>query len=153
MSHVRSHRMADVHRGMWGSPVVTSELWVAAGGLQFPHQGWNPCIGSVECQPLGCGGLVAQSCPTALRPHGLQLARLLCPWGLSRPESCSGLPFPSSRGSSRRRDGTCISCLAGGFFTTAALSPWTTRVASSVVTSAAKDARCACRVPVVIILH
>ena len=34
--------MADVHRGMWGSPVVTSELWAAASGLQFPHQGWNP---------------------------------------------------------------------------------------------------------------
>ena len=31
----------------------------------------------------------------SLRPHGLQPTRLLCPWGFSRPESWSGLPFPS----------------------------------------------------------
>ena len=30
----------------------------------------------------------------SLRPHGLQLARLLCPWGFSRPEYWSGLPCP-----------------------------------------------------------
>ena len=28
------------------------------------------------------------------RPHGLQPARLLCPWGLSRQEYWSGLPCP-----------------------------------------------------------
>ena len=32
-----------------------------------------------------------------LWPRGLQLARLLCPWGFSRPEYCSGLPFSSPR--------------------------------------------------------
>ena len=36
---------------------------------------------------------VAQLCPT-LRPHGLQPARLLCPWGFSTQESWSGLPCP-----------------------------------------------------------
>ena len=30
----------------------------------------------------------------SLRPHGLQLARLLCPWGFSRQEYWSGLPCP-----------------------------------------------------------
>ena len=30
----------------------------------------------------------------SLRPHGLQPARLLCPWGFSRPEYWSGLPCP-----------------------------------------------------------
>ena len=30
-----------------------------------------------------------------LRPHGLWPARLLCPWGFSRQEYWSGLPFPS----------------------------------------------------------
>ena len=30
----------------------------------------------------------------SLRPHGLQPARLLCPWGFSRQEYWSGLPFP-----------------------------------------------------------
>ena len=33
-------------------------------------------------------------CPT-LRPHGLQPARLLCPWGCSRQDYWSGGPFPS----------------------------------------------------------
>ena len=30
----------------------------------------------------------------SLRPHGLQPARLLCPWRFSRQEYWSGLPFP-----------------------------------------------------------
>ena len=30
----------------------------------------------------------------SLRPYGQQPARLLCPWGFSRPESWSGLPCP-----------------------------------------------------------
>ena len=30
----------------------------------------------------------------SVRPHGLQPARLLCPWGLSRQECWSGLPCP-----------------------------------------------------------
>ena len=33
-----------------------------------------------------------QSCP--LRPHGLQPASLLCPWGFSRQKYWSGLPCP-----------------------------------------------------------
>ena len=37
--------------------------------------------------------LVAQSCLT-LRPHGLQLTRLLCQWGFSKQEYWSGLPCP-----------------------------------------------------------
>ena len=36
--------------------------------------------------------LVVQSCPT-LRHHGLQPTRLLCPWGFSRQEYWSGLPY------------------------------------------------------------
>ena len=31
----------------------------------------------------------------SLQPHGLQPARLLCPWGFSRQEYWSGLPSPS----------------------------------------------------------
>ena len=40
--------------------------------------------------------LVTQLCPT-LWPHGLQPARLLCPWGFSRQEYWSGLPSPPPR--------------------------------------------------------
>ena len=32
----------------------------------------------------------------SLQPHGLQSARLLCPWGFSRQENWSGLPCPPS---------------------------------------------------------
>ena len=38
---------------------------------------------------------VAQSCPTPLRPHGLEPSRLLCPWEFPRQEYWSGLPFSS----------------------------------------------------------
>ena len=34
----------------------------------------------------------------SLRPHGLQPARLLCPWGFSRQEYSSGLPYPPPGG-------------------------------------------------------
>ena len=37
--------------------------------------------------------------------------------GFSRQEYWSGLPFPFSSGSSRPRDQTCVSCIAGGFLT------------------------------------
>ena len=38
--------------------------------------------------------LVTQSCLTLCDPHGLQPIRLLCPWGFSRQEYQSGLPYP-----------------------------------------------------------
>jgi len=36
-----------------------------------------------------------QSCPTPLRPHGLQPIRLLCPWNSPGKNTGSGLPLPS----------------------------------------------------------
>ena len=39
--------------------------------------------------------LVAQSCLTLCNLHGLQPPRLLSPWGFSRQEYWTGLPFPS----------------------------------------------------------
>ena len=38
--------------------------------------------------------LVAKSCSALLQPHGLWPTRLLCPWGFSRQEYWSELPFP-----------------------------------------------------------
>ena len=37
---------------------------------------------------------VVLTCPFLWWPHGLQPTRLLCPWGFSRQEYCSGLLFP-----------------------------------------------------------
>ena len=56
------------------------------------------------------------ACSDSLRPHGLKPTRLLCPWD-SPGKNTGGFAIPSSRGSSQPRDGTCVSCIAGGFFT------------------------------------
>ena len=50
---------------------------------------------------------------------GLQAARLLCPWD-SPGKILEWVAMPSSRGSSRLRAQTrvsCVSCISGGFFT------------------------------------
>ena len=50
----------------------------------------------------------------SLRPHGLQPARLLCPWGFSRQRILEWVAMPSSRGSSQPRAQTCdsyVSCI------------------------------------------
>ena len=52
-----------------------------------------------------------------LQLHGPQPSRLLCPWGFSRQEYWSGLPFPSSGDLSPPRDQTWVSCIAGRFYT------------------------------------
>ena len=54
---------------------------------------------------------VSQSCPTLCDPvdytvHGILQARIL-EW----------VAFPFSRGSPQPREGTQVSCIAGGFFT------------------------------------
>ena len=71
-------------------------------GIAVETDAWNTC---------GPGGGVAKGqsltilwtvcvlrrsvMPDSLRPHGLQPTRLLCPWGFSRQEYWSGLPYPS----------------------------------------------------------
>ena len=57
----------------------------------------------------------------SLWPHALQPSRLLCPWdSLGKSTEVGSHSF--SRGSSRPRDRTQISCIAGRFFTV-----WATR--------------------------
>ena len=52
----------------------------------------------------------------SLKLYGLKPARLLCPWDF--PDKNSGVDISSANGSSCPKDQTCISCLAGGLFTT-----------------------------------
>ena len=61
-----------------------------------------------------------------LRPHGLQPARLLCPWD-SPGKNTERVAISFSRGSFLPRDWTHISCIAGGFFTTGPLRKTTER--------------------------
>ena len=44
---------------------------------------------------LGCAVLSQSVVSDSVPPHGLQPARLLCPWGFSRQGCWSGLPCPS----------------------------------------------------------
>ena len=60
--------------------------------------------------------LVAQLCLT-LRPHGLQPTRLLCPQGILQARILEWVAMASSRGSSKPRDQTQVSQIAGGFST------------------------------------
>ena len=69
-------------------------------------------------------GSVTSVMSDSLRLHGLQPARLLCPWGSSRQEHWSGLQFSSPGESSQPRDRTVSlmsPALAGRFFTTSTI--------------------------------
>ena len=45
-------------------------------------------------QGTHCAVLSRSVVSDSLKPHGLEPARLLCPWGFSRQEYCSELPCP-----------------------------------------------------------
>ena len=66
---------------------------------------------------VGGGDLVTKSCPTLETPWTVP-ARLLCPWGFSRQEYWSGLPFPSPGHLPNPRFEPASPTLAGRFFTT-----------------------------------
>ena len=78
-------------------------------------------MGVQALSPLCCAVL---SCVRSLQSPGLPPARLLCPWGFSRQEYWSELPFPFWGDLPNPRDRTKVSCIAGGFFT-----DWATRKA------------------------
>ena len=72
---------------------VNVQGWFALGltGLISSHsKGRSRVFSTGHSRGLNCS-VVSDS----LQPHGLQPARLLCPWGFSRQEDWSGLPFPS----------------------------------------------------------
>ena len=50
-------------------------------------------------------------------PHGLSPTRFLCPWGFSKQEFWSGLPFPSPGDLPNKGVRTQVSHIAGRFFT------------------------------------
>ena len=84
-------------------------------GLRPPEAHWEN-----HKTRAGGGGLVIESYLILLWCYGLYPTRLLCPWDfLGKNTGLVAISF--SRGSSRPRDRTWISCvsyLAGGFFAT-----------------------------------
>ena len=65
----------------------------------------------LECQVSICGLVLVAQPHLTLQPHGLQSARLLCPWG--SPDKNTGVGSHSfSRGSSWPRYRTPVSCIA-----------------------------------------
>ena len=106
-----------------------SPLWDLVWGLtsRRPEAVFAPLGGphaSTETQPQLACDLAVRVCKRSvasivsdpLRPHGLQPARLLCPWIL-QSRILEWVPMLSSRGSSWPRDWTNISCIAVRFFT------------------------------------
>ena len=61
--------------------------------------------------------LLLLSCQTLCDPTDCSLPGFSVP-GISQARILEWVAISSSRGSSRPRDGTCIFCIAGGFFTT-----------------------------------
>ena len=70
--------------------------------------------------------LVGQSC-LILQPHGLQPAKLLCPWKILKARILERVAIPFSRGCFPSRNQSQVSCIAGRFFTV-----WTTREAQLI---------------------
>ena len=84
----------------------------------WPLTQWRCPTASCLSTPPGACML---SCVRLLWPHGLQPARLLCPWDFPGKNTGVGCHFLLQGLSSRPRDQTCIfwiSCIAGRFFTT-----------------------------------
>ena len=52
----------------------------------------------------------------SLRPHGLQPARVLCPWGFSRQDYWNGLPYHPPGDLPNPGIEPRFSCIAGGLF-------------------------------------
>ena len=74
----------------------SEELLCLSGERRAWDRPLPTCVGrrplALQVTPLACSA--ASFGFDSLRPHGLQPARLLCPWGLSRQEYWSGLPCP-----------------------------------------------------------
>ena len=100
--------------------------FLAVAGSQFKDWFADYCLYNVVgflIQPglyrnCCCCYLVTKQCLTLLWPHGLYLARLLCPWDSPGKRILAWTAITSSRGSSQPRDPTQVSYIAVRFLTT-----------------------------------
>ena len=101
-----------------------------APGKATPHSNFTPCVCActhvcrhmcVNVCACACACSVAQSCPTLCNPMDCSLPAPLS-MGFSRQEYWSGLPCPPPGDlpdPGIELKSLCVSCTAGGFFTTA----------------------------------
>ena len=84
-------------------PKARQPVFLIGSPWQFHAIGWPRSIflgwtentmSSVILESVLCAVLSCSVVSNSLWPHGLQFARLLCPWGFSRQEYWSGLPCP-----------------------------------------------------------
>ena len=68
-------------------------------------------VGQNKSCPAAPGANSLQPRPTLCDPVACSPAGRLCPWGFSGQESWSGWPCPTSRGSSRPRGQSWVSCM------------------------------------------
>ena len=89
-------------RRLWGrgDPIhvhgsQAGRSWAAAGVTRKPSQPQKALLSRVTAVSLRTSEptKLLQPCPDSLQPHGLQPTRLLWPWGFSRQECRSGLPW------------------------------------------------------------
>ena len=89
------------------------------GSVGFSNQGYSLCPLQWKCKVLtigGGGGLVVKSCPTLFNSMDCSLAGSSV-HGISQARIRKWVAMPFSRASSRSKDWTQVSCIAGGFFT------------------------------------
>ena len=121
--------LSTVVKNLLGSAGDARDVGLIPGLGRFWNRKWQPTPvflpgkyygqrSLMGYSPWGCKESVTQSCPT-LRPHGLQPARLLCPWDFSGRNTGVGC-VSCSRGSSRSRNWTMSPALQ------ALLYHWTT---------------------------
>ena len=84
------------------------------------HLGWFPelaVVTSAAVNDWGCCCSVTRLCPTLLRPPWTVACQAPLSMGFPRQNKLDWAAIPFSRGSLQPRDGTHVSCIAGGFFT------------------------------------
>ena len=69
-------------------------LFASWSGHPQKRNRWALCESYLICVNGGEWVLSQSVVYGSLKPHGLLPARFLCPWGFSRQEHWSGLPFP-----------------------------------------------------------
>ena len=103
----------------WFIPQLISESHSVMSNSLQPHGLYSPWNSSGQNTGVGCLSLLQGIFPTQGSNPGLPQCRQIL-YQLSHkgsPRILEWVTYPSSSGSSRPRNGTWVSCFAGGFFT------------------------------------